>query len=295
MKRTLLFTLILLFTVIMIQPDMIQAEPLRVMSFNIRYNNPGDGVNAWPNRKENVADMIAKIHNADIAGLQEVLHGQLMDLDALLPDTYSYLGVGRDNGLQKGEYSCILYRNDKFEVLATNTFWLAENTEVPGMVSWDSSLTRIVTWAKFKEKNSGKEFFFFNTHFDHRGREARVESAKLIVHKSKSIAGDAPTIITGDFNARETSPPYAVLSGKEPAGDLKSDLKDGRYVSNNGHEGPTSTTTSWDALRGEENKIDYIFVRNGVEVLTHKVLDDKFGKYYPSDHLPVFATIEFTD
>lgn len=290
MKRNLFFTVLFMITTMMIQ-----AETLRVMSFNIRYNNPGDGVNAWPNRKENVADMINKIHKVDIAGLQEVLHGQLMDLDSLLPDTYSFLGVGRDNGLHKGEYSCIVYRNDKFEVLATNTFWLAENTEVPGMVSWDSSLTRIVTWAKFKEIATGEEFFFFNTHFDHRGRQARVESAKLIVHKTKSIAGDAPTIITGDFNARESSPPYAVLSGKEPAGDLKSDLKDGRYVSKNGHEGPTTTSSGWNQLRDPETKIDYIFVRNNVEVLTHKVLVDKFGEYYPSDHLPVFATVNITD
>ncbi len=284
---------LLLIGMILTSTVTLQAAPLKIMSFNIRYNNPDDGINAWPNRKDHVAEVIAKLYQSDAAGLQEVLHGQLMDLVNLLPDNYSYVGVGRDDGWHKGEYSCIFYRNDKLELIATNTFWLAENPEVPGMVSWDSALTRIVTWAKFKDIDSGKEFFHFNTHFDHRGQQARAESAKLIVNKARSIAGDTPTVITGDFNARESSLPYAILSGKEPAGGITSDFKDGRYASKSGHEGPTTTSSGWNNLRDPETKIDYIFVRSGFDVLTHKVLTDQFEGYYPSDHLPVYAEIEF--
>lgn len=286
---------IILSIVFAISTLFIYAEPLRVMTFNIRYNNPEDGINAWPHRKQHVANMISAIHKADTAGLQEVKYDQLMDLVNLLPDTYSYVGVGRGDGWQDDEYSCIFFRNDKLELIATNTFWLAENPEIPGMVSWDSAITRIVTWAKFKDKASGKEFFHFNTHFDHRGREARVESAKLIVNKTRSIAGDVPCMITGDFNARESSAPYAVLSGKEPAGEITSDLKDGRYISKNGHEGPTASTTNWNEMGQPETRIDYIFIRNGFEVLSHKVLDDRFDGRFPSDHLPVLAEIQFSN
>lgn len=290
MKRSIILSILIILTTMSIY-----AEPIRVMSFNIRYNNPEDGINAWPNRKQHVANMIAEIHKADAAGLQEVKYDQLMDLVNLLPDTYSYVGVGRGDGWQDDEYSCIFYRNDKLELIATNTFWLAENPEMPGMVSWDSAITRIVTWAKFKQKSSGKEFFHFNTHFDHRGRDARVESAKLIVNKTRAIAKNTPCVITGDFNVSENSIPYAILSGKESAGDVTSDFKDGRYVSKNGHEGPTASTTSWDEMREPETRIDYVFIRNGFEVVSHKILDDRFDGRFPSDHLPVLADIQFTD
>lgn len=264
-------------------------ESIRVMSFNIRYNNPDDGINAWPNRKERVAAMISGIHNADLAGLQEVLRGQLEDLVRLLPEKYSWIGVGRDDGRFEGEYSPVFFDQTRFELLATNTFWLSETPEAPGSVSWDSSMTRIVSWGKFRDKETNTVFFHFNTHFDHRGREARVESAKLLRRKIDAIAGAAPVLVTGDFNARETSEPYAVMTGDSSG--AKVALSNARRVSKSGHKGPTSTSNDWEEHQGPDTIIDYIFVGNGIEVLSHAIADDKFDGRYPSDHLPVLAEI----
>lgn len=259
---------------------------LRVMTFNIRYNNPGDGINAWPNRKDHVADMIGTKHKADLAGLQEALKGQIDDLQDRLDD-YAWFGVGRDDGKDKGEYCPIFYRKTRFELLEKGTFWLSETPTVPGSRSWDAAITRIVTWGKFKDLKNEKTFYMFNTHFDHRGREARFESAKLITQKAPKIAGDTPYFITGDFNLRETTDAYAVLAGGE------SPFEDARYASKKPHEGPTATFTrnQWTELGPPESKIDYLFVKKGLGVLTHKVLDDQYDGRFPSDHLPVLAEI----
>ncbi len=270
-----------------------ENQPIRVMSFNIRYNNPGDGINAWPHRKNHVAEMIGKRYQADLAGLQEALKGQIDDLVKQLPD-YEWFGVGREDGKEAGEYTPIFYRKDRFDLLQQDTFWLSETPDVAGSKSWDSSLMRIVTWGKFKDKKNGKLFYYFNTHFDHRGRQARVESAKLVWKKIAAITGKTPAVLTGDFNVRENSMPYAILTGKETAGDSLSDLKDARYLSIKAHEGPTSTVSSgagWTKYGPPGSKIDFIFVRNGFLVASHRVLDDRFDNRFPSDHLPVLAEI----
>ncbi|MGC9329302.1 MAG: endonuclease/exonuclease/phosphatase family protein, partial [Candidatus Hinthialibacter sp.] len=268
-------------------------EPVRVMTFNIRYNNPGDGVNAWPNRKDHVAEMIQR-YDVDLVGLQEVLKEQLDDLVERLPE-YGWIGVGRDDGKEAGEYCPIFYRKDRFRPAGNGTFWLSETPDEPGKMGWDAACNRIVTWGRFRERDSGIYLLHYNTHFDHRGGQARQESAKLLWRKISENDQKLLTVVTGDFNARETSLPYKILTGQEPAGETASDLQDARYVSKSEHEGPTSTTTNWVEDRGPESKIDYIFVRNDVEVAKHQVLTDRFDGRFPSDHLPVLIEVDLSN
>lgn len=262
-----------------------ELDSITIMSYNIRFDNPDDGVNAWPNRKEYVADMIGKKYQADIIGIQEALKHQLDDLKQQLPE-YDWVGVGRDDGKNRGEFSPIFYRADRFELVATNTFWLSESPHQPGSKSWDAAITRIVTWAIFTDLNSKRDFYVINTHFDHIGEEARVESSKLIAEFVSEIENDIPIIITGDLNVPETAKAYSVLS-EHP------EIHDARYLSESGHDGPTATFNNWSELRPAETRIDYIFVNNSIRVLNHKIADDKYEGYYPSDHLPVISDILF--
>jgi len=161
------------------------------MTFNIRLDTPADGDNAWPYRKEMAASMV-RFHRADVAGLQEVLHHQVTQLDSLLQD-YARIGTGRDDGARNGEYSPIFYNKEKLECLQNGQFWLSENPGTPG-IGWDAACPRIVTWGKFRNRHNRKTFYHFNTHFDHVGQTARRESARLIKRKIQEIAGDAPVV-----------------------------------------------------------------------------------------------------
>lgn len=288
MNKCILLLSLLMFLGISVMQEVFaqnSGDPLTIMSFNIRYDNPDDGINAWPNRKDHVAEMIGSRYQADIAGLQEVLFHQLNDLEDRLSG-YNWAGVGRDDGRDKGEFSPIFYRSDRFELISTNTFWLSETPQIPGSKSWDTAITRIVTWAKFRESGTGQEFYFFNTHFDHRGEQARVESAKVLVDQVKLIAGELPVIITGDFNVNERSEAYAIIQNDDQ-------VDDARYLSEAGHEGPTTSSNNWEEMRRPESRIDYVFVNGNLRVLTHKILDDRYDGRFPSDHLPVISTVEF--
>src|SRR5688572_23652685 len=161
------------------------ATPLRVMSFNIRYDEPRDGENAWPNRKKLVATLI-RLHQVDLIGVQEALKGQLDDLSELIPE-YAWIGVGRTDGKLGGEFSAILFRKNRFAMLETATFWLSETPHIPSK-GWDAAFPRIVTWAKFSDKQTQRVFFHFNTHFDHRGTRAREESGRLLLRRIDVLA-----------------------------------------------------------------------------------------------------------
>lgn len=264
-----------------------ETEPVRVMSFNIRYDNPEDGPDAWPNRKDFVASTIL-FHKSDIVGIQEGLIHQLNELDEYL-DGFDRVGVGRDDGEEAGEFSAIYYRTDRFEPIKTETFWLSETPDVAGSKSWDAAITRIVTWAYFRDKVNDTNFYAFNTHFDHRGSEARVNSAKLVVQKIEEIAGNEPVVLTGDFNTTDDREPYSILTETEREGsDIV--LYDGFYHSENGHHGPASTSNGFEAIRADR-RIDYIFVNNGFKVMYHGSLTDVKDGHFPSDHLPVLAEI----
>ncbi len=259
--------------------------PVNVITFNVRYNNPGDSANAWPFRKDFAASQIL-FHEAQIVGVQEALHGQMIDLLERLP-AFRYVGVGRDDGKEKGEYSAIFYDSTRLKLLQTNTFWLSTTPEVPGSKGWDAAITRVVTWAKFRDKKTKKEFYAFNTHFDHIGKEARRESAKLLLQKVNEIGGKNPTVITGDFNSVPSDEPIQVIT--ETANPLH--LIDSKAVSLKPHYGPTGTFNGFTAKEINDNPIDYIFIKNKVKVLKHATLSQSWKGRFSSDHFPVFASL----
>ncbi|MGH7495620.1 MAG: endonuclease/exonuclease/phosphatase family protein [bacterium] len=263
---------------------------LNVMSFNIRYGNPGDGENAWPHRKDLVAHTI-QFHQADLIGLQEALKSQLDELSTLLPE-YKWLGQGRDDGGEKGEYSAILYRNDRFDLLQSGTFWLSATPEQPGSIGWDAAITRIVTWAKFEDKRSNKAFYHFNTHFDHVGERARLESAKLLLERIQGLIPSTGVIVTGDFNATDTSLAYQALAGgplrKTPT--QQALLFDTRQESKLPHYGPAYTFHGFGRAT-ERTRIDYVFVSRQFKALRHAAIAEPCEERYASDHLPVMAEI----
>lgn len=285
------FFIILIFLVtvaVNIQAQSSGEKLLRVMTFNIRYNEPRDGVNAWANRKTKVAGVI-RFHKADLIGVQEAQNNQLKDLETLLPD-FAWCGVGRTDGKEDGEYSAILYRRSRFKLLETKTFWLSETPEKAGSKGWDADYPRIVTWAKFQDKQTKKTFYHFNTHFDHIGKQARTESAKFLLAQIPKIAGKSVFVVTGDFNAKEDTNIYQILTGKIEPANFK--LIDARYVSQNGHFGGNSTFNAFKELI-PENRIDYVFVGESVKVLEHGILSDRWDGLWASDHLPVLAEIVF--
>lgn len=282
-----------LFVVILLSCFSISAQEntsLRVMSFNIRFDNPDDGYNAWPNRKELAASMI-RYHQADVVGLQEALRSQLDDLAALLPG-YEWFGVARSDGSvdpdPDSEFSAILFRTDRLERVDGGTFWLSETPEEVGSVGWDAALPRIVTWARFRDKASGKTFYHFNTHFDHRGEEARRESAGLILRQiNRMTEGSAPVVLTGDFNTVPTAAPYRVLTDEAD----EYDLSDAFLVTQQPHHGPESTWSGFSFPGEPGRRIDYIFVNDKVRVLQHAILAESWSGRFPSDHLPVLAEV----
>ncbi len=272
--------LILIFLII--APATLFAQQMNIVSFNIRYNTPNDGINAWPNRVEMVTGLL-KFHEADIFGLQEALYGQITDIEKQLPE-YEWFGVGRDDGIKAGEFSPIFYNKTKFILVKYGEFWLSEDCNKPGL-GWDAVCNRIVTWGEFKSKVTGKHFLVFNTHFDHRGNEARKNSAFLIRDKIKEISNNRglPIILTGDFNLTPDSEPIQLIKGF---------MKDSREVSETPPYGPVGTFTSFDWNAPMEKRIDYIFVQGGVKVLKYAVLTDAKNQRFPSDHLPVFVKVE---
>lgn len=264
-------------------------ESMRVMSFNIRFDNPDDGPDAWPHRKDFVASMF-RFHNNDLVGTQEGLFTQLEDLDEMLPE-FDWVGIGRDAGDERGEFCAIYYRTDRFELIENDTFWLSETPDEPGSQGWDAALPRIVTWARLLDKKNGRRFIVFNTHFDHRGQEARRNSSELILQKVDELSGGDPVIVMGDLNAVEEQDPYKVLADPE-LGPVRIELFDGFYHSLHGHHGPASTWNGFDRIF-PDRRIDYIFVNSNFSVIQHGILADIRDGHFPSDHLPVVADLTF--
>lgn len=264
-----------------------EDRTVEVMTFNIRYNNPDDGENAWPNRRDRVAEIMAE---ADLIGVQEALSGQMVDLGTRLPE-FEWFGVGRADGKAGGEFSAIFYRKSRFELLDHDTFWLSETPSVVGSVGWDAALERIATWGKLRDRATGEVFFHVNTHFDHRGVEARRQSARLLLRKIDEIAGEAPAVLTGDFNVVDSSLVYQILTGRAAASP-----GDARAVSASTPSGPNSTWNGFSEIE-PGRRIDYVFVGDEVEVLRHVIIAEKIPgtDRFPSDHLPVLVELEIAE
>ncbi|TDB65956.1 endonuclease/exonuclease/phosphatase family protein [Arundinibacter roseus] len=277
MKKSILFLIICLVCqqAVFAQRD----TPITVASYNLRYNTPNDGVNAWPNRKEHVKSLI-RYHEFDLFGTQEVLRGQIEDVAEL--SEFGFLGKGRDDGKEGGEHSAIFYKKDRFKVLDSGDFWLSETPDVPGK-GWDATCcNRICSWAKFQDLKTKKQFYFFSVHFDHQGVKARQESGKLMVRKIKEIAKNIPAICVGDFNS---TPETEQIKAMETI------LQDTYKVSAQPPYGPVGTFNSFKFDAPMENRIDYIFVSKEFNVLKYGVLTDAREQRYPSDHQPVVAKV----
>lgn len=258
---------------------------IRIMSYNIKYDDKTDTVNGWEQRKEQVANLIA-FYEPDFLGTQEGLLHQLQFMEERL-GSMQWIGVGRGDGKNEGEFSAIFYNTERFELVANSdsTIWLSETPSEPSK-SWDAALPRIMTWGKFRDTSTGKEFFVFNTHFDHRGETARAESARLVVETINEVADGLPVILTGDFNAVEDSSPYDILTADS------SPLKDTYYKTEIPHVGPLFSYSGFKVVNSDsERRIDYIFVNEEVEVQKHAIISDFREGRYPSDHLPVIADV----
>jgi endonuclease/exonuclease/phosphatase family metal-dependent hydrolase len=257
-----------------------KKQPINVISYNIRYYNNTDGENIWENRRENVKALL-KFYDADIVGVQEAMANQF---DYLKENTdYDAVGVGRDDGVRKSEFSGIYYNKNRFIKKETGNFWLSPTPNVPS-IGWDAALFRVCTWVRLYDKLNRKEFIFFNTHFDHVGVQARIESAKLIKQKIQELAPKLPVVFTGDLN---------VTPETEAITTIKSFLTDAKEITAEAPYGPLGTFHAFNWNDPLKKKIDYIFVNKGFSVQKFAVLSDSKDKKYYSDHLPVFARIYF--
>ena len=256
-----------------------QAQSLKVMTYNIRLDHSSDGVNQWPKRTDKVYALIRK-YDPDILGIQEALHHQLQDLLKNLPE-YTSVGVGRDDGKTKGEYSAILFKKDRFAVQQQNTFWLSQTPEVAGSKSWDAMLPRVATWARLRDKKKKNEFTVVNTHFDHVGTEARKQSASILKQHIEKFSLNAAAVVMGDFNCIRTEAPYEVMLEKKHV-----QLFDGAPAN------PPGTFCNFAVNSMECRPIDYIFYTSQWEPQKYQVITQNDGQNYPSDHLPVLTRLK---
>ena len=259
-----------------------QAQSVSVLSYNIRYDNPKDGINNWKHRKDFLISQL-KFYGPDVFGTQEGLIHQLKELDAGL-EQYSYFGIGRDHGDERGEFTAIFYNHDKFELLRENTFWLSKTPEKPSK-DWDAALPRICTYGHFKAKDSPVEFLLFNTHFDHMGKIAREESAKLILKKIEELnPNKLPVVFMGDLNLE---------SDTEGIQLIVKNMLDAHVAAGYNAHGPAGTYNGFDFTKPVTRRIDYIFTSpNNIEIKKSGILSDSFDCRYPSDHLPVYAELK---
>ena len=259
----------------------ISAQSIKVITYNIRYDNPKDRENRWDNRKGFLTDQI-KFYEPDFLGTQEGLVHQVSFIDSTLSQ-YDYIGIGRNDGKTEGEFTAVFYNSKKFDLIENSTFWLSETPDVPSK-GWDASLNRICTYGLFEEKTTKEKVWIFNTHFDHRGVLARNNSTKLIVESIKKLNKENyPVIFMGDLNLEPESEAIQYLSKQ---------LNDTKTANSKIVFGPTGTFNGFNFDKPVTRRIDYIFVsKRNIEVVKYAVLSDSKDLRYPSDHLPVYAEI----
>lgn len=252
-----------------------------VMTYNIKLDYPKEGENSWTNRKPFFINQL-KFYEPDILGVQEAMPNQMKDMDSLLDD-YMFVGVGRDDGKDVGEYSAIFYKKNKFKILQASTFWLSQTPEKVSM-GWDAVCNRVCTYALFQNIKTKKAFWVFNTHFDHVGVEARKESAVLIMKKIKELnVKNQPVILMGDFNMEDSHDSIQYITKT---------MADSKTVAKNVF-GPSGTFNNFEFHKPVTRRIDYIFLTNNINVNKYAVLSDSINNHYLSDHFPVYLQITF--
>lgn len=257
----------------------LHSQEVSVMTYNIKLDYPKESENSWTNRKPIFINQL-KFYEPDILGVQEAMPNQMKDMDSLLAD-YNFVGVGRDDGKDAGEYSAIFYKKAQFKVLKSSTFWLSQTPEKVSM-GWDAVCNRVCTYALFQNKSSKKSFWVFNTHFDHVGVEARKQSAILILQKIKELNSENhPVILMGDFNMEVTHESIQLITKT---------LRDSKKASNIVF-GPEGTFNNFEFNKPVTRRIDFIFLSNDIKVNKYAVLSDSHNCRYPSDHLPVYLKL----
>jgi endonuclease/exonuclease/phosphatase family metal-dependent hydrolase len=252
------------------------------MSYNIRYDNKWDEENSWDTRKESIVRIFEK-YSPSFIGTQEGLAHQIHYMDSVLTK-YDFIGVGREDGIKKGEFCAIYYESDTYNVIESSTFWLSDTPENVS-IGWDAALERICTYGLFEHKMNKKRIWVFNTHFDHIGKIAREESSKLILKKIGELNNfSQPTILMGDLNS---------LPNSIPINTIQKNLKDAFNISLNKSRGPIGTYNGFNEDQPIEKRIDYIFLKN-IDVLNHQHINDRLeNNNHISDHLPVMVDVIF--
>lgn len=270
----------LLIVIFLLVCPFLVAQEFKAMSYNIKYDNVNDTVNNWNDRKAAMVKLLNH-YAPSFVGMQEVLHRQLTFLDEQLP-SHQYIGVGRDDGKQKGEYAPIFYNTNEFDILKSETFWLSATPELIS-VGWDASMERICTFGLFEHKATKQKVWVFNTHFDHIGTTARAKSAELIAAKVKEMnTENTPVILMGDLNLPPESAPIQFLQQQ---------FSDGQTVSKNSFYGPAGTFSGFNHRKTLDTRIDYIFT-DFLNVETYIHIDDrKENNKHISDHLPVLTRL----
>ncbi len=267
------------------EPDL----AVRVMSFNIRYGTAKDGPNAWPLRRDALVETIKKF-DPDMLGTQETLAEQ-RDFLLMHLEGYTAVGVGRDDGGDEGEMAALFYRTERYEDLGSGHFWLSESPEKIGSKGWDAALPRIATWVKLRDRRApdAVPILFLNTHFDHRGEQARTESARLIRTKLADLGRDCRWIVTGDFNADPTSTAYTNMFASHAEEDRRLiDTYRVHYPTKQDHEG---TFSGFDAKQVDGSRIDWIGCSAAFEVQSAGIDRTSTEGRPPSDHFPVTAVL----
>ena len=278
-----------IFMLFCVSPFIVSAQgdsQIKVMTWNIRYDNPEDEANQWLFRRDALCGEIRN-QSPDILGVQEALHNQLKDMHRRLKG-YKSIGMARDDGKKAGEYSAIFYKKKQLKVIQCGTFWLSDRPDKPGSRGWDAACNRVVTWAEFEHRASGRHFLAMNTHFDHVGDTARVESAMLIINKAAELAGKIPVILTGDFNVTDKNRAYRILTYSEN----EVVLSDTRKRADADISGPDFSFTGFNPDFKPTDLIDFIFASWNVKVISSKIPNFKNNEAYLSDHLPVIAVLE---
>ncbi len=281
MKKLIIFVSLLFLAMAYGKAE--DKEVLKIATFNLRMDTPSDGENAWFHRKDMVNDLI-RFYGFDLFGTQEGFTHQLNDILRL--SDYRFIGVGRDDGKDAGEHCAIFYRSDRFKVLDQGDIWFSEHPYKPGR-GWDGTCcNRICTWGKFEDLKNHKQFYFFNVHYEYEGDVARRESSNLMISRIKSIAGNQPVFLTGDFNAFPTEEPIRILNDS-------GFLNDSYKITKEAPFGPVCTYHGYDSTIKTEERLDYIWVTDSIQIDKYGVLTNTLYGHTPSDHFPVMVVAEF--